>query len=429
MRTTSLSGLLLLLASRASADFQRPQRPLSVDLADEAANRRPQTSAPPYRDDLLALHRGLVETASVTGTEADVGAWLVDYLRQRNYTAVRQAVQPRESGQKRFNVVAWMGGSSEDDLSWSSSSSSSFALPPSRVLVTSHIDVVPPHIGYAIDDAGDAITSKTAIRGRGSVDAKGSVAAQLTAVEALRRAGRVGPGDLALLYVVGEEDGGDGMVAFSASLSPSFAFQSAIFGEPTENRLACGHKGILGCTVTARGRAGHSGYPWLGRSANELLLRGLLAVVDTDLGSSPLYGATTVNIGRMAGGVAANVIPADATAHIAIRVATAPQADGHERVRTRLTDALRSVDPDPNHLDVTCGHGYGVVECNCHVEGFQTMVANYGTDIPGLAGNHTRYLYGPGSILVAHSDHETLTVGDLEEAVEGYKTLIEHALQ
>ncbi len=60
--------------------------------------------------------------------------------------------------------------------------------------------------------------------------------------------------------------------------------------------------------------------------------------------------------------------------------------------------------------------------------GFESVVVNYGTDIPNLAGNHTRYLYGPGDILVAHSDHEQLVVGDLEEAVYGYKRLLKYVL-
>lgn len=57
------------------------------------------------------------------------------------------------------------------------------------------------------------------------------------------------------------------------------------------------------------------------------------------------------------------------------------------------------------------------------------MVANYGTDVPNLKGNHVSYLYGPGSILVAHGDDEGLRVRDLETAVEGYKKLIQHALK
>lgn len=60
--------------------------------------------------------------------------------------------------------------------------------------------------------------------------------------------------------------------------------------------------------------------------------------------------------------------------------------------------------------------------------GFETAFVNYGTDIVHLRGNHARYLYGPGSILVAHGAHENLTVGDLEDAVEGYQKLILHAV-
>jgi acetylornithine deacetylase len=62
------------------------------------------------------------------------------------------------------------------------------------------------------------------------------------------------------------------------------------------------------------------------------------------------------------------------------------------------------------------------------VTGFETAVMSYGTDIPQLKGDHKRYLYGPGSILDAHSEHEHLTVAELEASVEGYKTLILAAL-
>jgi acetylornithine deacetylase/succinyl-diaminopimelate desuccinylase-like protein len=60
-------------------------------------------------------------------------------------------------------------------------------------------------------------------------------------------------------------------------------------------------------------------------------------------------------------------------------------------------------------------------------QGFETDAVNFGTDVPVLEGNHTRYLYGPGSILVAHSDEEYVSVGDLERAVEDYSRLIIHA--
>ncbi len=56
-------------------------------------------------------------------------------------------------------------------------------------------------------------------------------------------------------------------------------------------------------------------------------------------------------------------------------------------------------------------------------------MVNYGTDIPNLKGDHKRYLYGPGNILVAHSDHEHLSASDLNKAVDGYKRLIRASLK
>jgi len=65
--------------------------------------------------------------------------------------------------------------------------------------------------------------------------------------------------------------------------------------------------------------------------------------------------------------------------------------------------------------------------CKCF-SGFETIVTNYGTDIPSLKGGHKRYLYGPGSILVAHSDHEHVSISDLVTAVEGYRNIIKALL-
>lgn len=62
--------------------------------------------------------------------------------------------------------------------------------------------------------------------------------------------------------------------------------------------------------------------------------------------------------------------------------------------------------------------------------GFETDVMKYGTDIPKLELDRKfeKYLYGPGTIFVAHSVNENVTVGALEEAVESYKKLVLNAL-
>ncbi|KAH6895997.1 hypothetical protein B0T10DRAFT_398057 [Thelonectria olida] len=390
------------------------QAPLT-DPLKQAPILGSSSDAPSYRRDLLKLHKSLISIPSVSGTEHDVGNFLIDYLKDLGYTTERQPIPPRNNtpkGQDRFNVLAFPPSKHHDP----------------KVLVTSHIDVVPPHIPYGIEEG--EVTDETRIWGRGSVDAKASVAAQITALEELLKEDKVDASKLMLLFVVGEEVSGDGMKLFSNAIAEKqlpYKFDSVIFGEPTENKLACGHKGGLFCDVTAKGIPGHSGYPWVGKSANELMIRAFAKILDTDLGSSDTYGNTTVNVGRFDGGVAANVIPETAVVGMAVRVAIGPEDLGATIVQDKIQDIFDEV--DPGAFTMECTHGYGFVDCNCDVKDFETIVANYGTDIPNFKGDHTRYLYGPGTILVAHGANENLTVADLETAVEGYQKLILHALK
>ncbi|KAG0650912.1 Peptidase M20 domain-containing [Hyphodiscus hymeniophilus] len=380
MKLLLLPSLLLLSHWVIANQFTNPQVPI----------REAQISTP-----LLRLHKALIEIESISGNEHEVGKHLVSYLESHNFTVETQDVPAVASDQRpRRNVLAWKGKQRK-----------------TRTLLTSHMDVVPPYWPYKRE--GDEIW------GRGSVDAKGSLATQIIAFEELYAAGGISEGDVALLFVVGEEQFGDGM---KKANDLGMSWDTVIFGEPTEMKLASGHKGITGLQITAKGKAGHSGYPHLGKNANAMLIPALHALLNVDLPWSEKYGNTTLNIGRVEGGVAANVIAEDAKATIAIRIADGPP----EVVQKIVLDTIQKAGEE---LDVTFTAGYGPVFINSDVEGFETIVVNYGTDIPNLEGDHKRYLYGPGSILLAHSDHEHISVSDLESAVEGYKALIKHSLK
>lgn len=214
--------------------------------------------------------------------------------------------------------------------------------------------------------------------------------------------------------------------------------QTIIFGEPTEGELVAGHKGNLGLKIKAKGKAAHSGYPWLGRSANEVLTRALAALMELgpNLPKSDKYGVTTINIGTMEGGVAGNVVAESASANIAIRIAAGSPGEIqreiikaiHVAIETFLDNGMKP--EDVIDLDFT-SRGYGPIDIDADVPGFDTITVNYGTDIPWLektVEGQKRYLYGPGSILVAHSDHEALTEDELFDAVDGYQKIILHAL-
>ncbi|RYN92664.1 putative carboxypeptidase [Alternaria tenuissima] len=375
---------ILPLAISALAVVPPPQSALEPTVLDPSVSK-----------DLLYLHRKLVETESISENEKDVGNWLAKYLRAHDWT-----VEKQEVSKDRYNLLAY--GSKRE----------------TTIVLSSHIDTVPPYWPYYYNETTDIIG------GRGSVDAKGSVAPMIIAAQGIK--GHL-QDDISLLFVVGEETGGDGMRAFSDWDKRPSSHEIVIFGEPTEAKLVCGHKGMLGFSVKAMGKAAHSGYPWLGVSANDIMVEALgeLLKLRDHLPWSTKYGNTTMNFGRVQGGVAANVVAETATANIATRLA----AGTPDLVRGQIIDALKNVkaaaQKEGGDLEVQWGsEGYGVVDINCDIEGFETMTVNYGTDVPWLSGDHKRYLYGPGSIFVAHSDHEALKRKELEQAVLDYRRLI-----
>ena len=328
--------------------------------------------APFSEDPLLSLHRKLVEIQSITGNEHNLGKYLHAYLVKHNFTVEKQKVEQASKaceqsrphlmkGESRFNLLAYPGSSRN-----------------TRILLSSHIDTVPPFWPYEV--------RSQEIWGRGSVDDKACVATQIIAVEELLASGEIGPGDVSLLFVVGEETGGDGM---RRANDLGLSWETAIFGEPTELKLASGHKGMLAFTVKATGKAAHSGYPWLGESANSMLIPALAKLDKIQLPWSEKYGRSTLNIGKVEGGVAMNVIAEKAMAEIAIRVANGTA----EQTKEIIFGALREVD---ERLEVTFPlKGYGPVDIDHDVEGSSSASLSSSTFNPRELG---RPLSTPNSL-------------------------------
>lgn len=176
---------------------------------------------------VVTLLQSLMSIPATSGLEYDIGLFLEQHLQSLGYTVERL---PIAAGSDRHNVYAYLGPSRK-----------------TRVLVTAHMDTVPPHIPLTIDaDSG-------IIRGRGSSDDLGPLAAQIVAVEELRREGHLKEqGDVGLLFVVGEENGGQGMFAANEM---GLTWESGVFAEPTESKLAKGHKGQIAFELTAQGVA------------------------------------------------------------------------------------------------------------------------------------------------------------------------------
>lgn len=385
---------LSVLASQAIAlnpfAFENTQNVVSMDQHSlDSAFSKLQDYVVDKKYSLLKLHRNLVEHQSISSHELEVSQWLGSYLQNAGFTVELQRVE----GPERYNVYAYLGSQRN-----------------TSVVVTSHIDTVPPFIPYLVHG--------TDIRGRGTCDAKGSVAAQIIAVLDLISEGKIKEGEVSLFFVVGEETSGPGMRA--ASLDLGVKWDIAIFGEPTENKLAIGHKGIVLFDVEVLGHASHSGYPELGISATEILVPILYKLQTLDLPKSDLLGPSTINIGKIEAGVAANVVPAYCKATVAIRV-----ADDLKKVLS----LIHSVVDDIEHVQPVNAYGLHPQFLDYDVPGFDSIVVAYTTDIPNLTiPLKKRFLYGPGSIHVAHGDNEFVSNEDLLDSVQGYKKLVLHSL-
>ncbi|HLH01198.1 MAG TPA: M20/M25/M40 family metallo-hydrolase [Bryobacteraceae bacterium] len=268
------------------------------------------------------------------------------------------------------------------------------------VTLSTHMDTVPPFIPATEDDNN--------IYGRGACDTKGIIAAMIKAAEELLNEGQR---NLGLLFVVGEERNSAG--ALAAAKAPRGS-RFLINGEPTENKLALGSKGALRYEILARGRMAHSAYPELGESAIEKLLEALNRIRQIRLPVDPVLGPSTLNIGRIEGGRAPNVIPDKASAEIFIRVVGDVTA-----LREQIERAARPEATAEEVLFIPAVH-LGALD------GFETAIVAFTTDIPAFDGAWGQpYLIGPGSIRVAHTADERISKNELSEAVILYKNLVQ----
>ncbi len=337
---------------------------------------------PPIDPVELAIQ--LMRIDSTSGRESAVVAWIDHFLAQRGWTT------------RRITVT-----DGRDDLFVTSVSEPTLTF-------STHLDTVPPFIPPHRDERR--------LFGRGACDAKGIAAAMVAAAERLRDRGL----PVGLLFVVGEEVSHDGAHAASDAVAEGMVPQTSavlINGEPTESTLAVGTKGAVRVTVRTTGVAAHSAYPQLGRSATTELVR-LLADLDSlELPRDPVLGETTINVGSLSGGVADNVLAPAAEARLMIRMVK-PLAETQPIIE-RWADGRATLEWGPMVPPMQLGL----------VPGFPTSTAAFATDIPVLANWGTPYLFGPGSIHVAHRDDEFVDMAELREAVPAYERLALAALE
>jgi acetylornithine deacetylase len=327
--------------------------------------------------DVVSLAEELVAIPSVSGEEGAVVDHVSNLLASAGWTVRRQEVTPR-----RDNVWASRGRG--------------------EVTLSTHLDTVAPF--FPPRQEGDRLY------GRGSCDAKGLAAAMICAAERLAEGGE---DRVDLLFVVGEEAGSDGATAANELPATSSAF---VNGEPTEGHLASSAKGSLRAVVETHGIAGHSAYLDRGRSAIDAMVALLSDLGAIGLPVDPELGETTINVGTIAGGSAANVIAAKCRAELLVRLV------GEDAPVRAALDAWAD--------------GRAAVHYGVHVpttrfrtlDGFEIGPVSFTTDAPLLDRWGQALLYGPGSIHYAHRPDEHIGIGDLRASVNTYERLVRSLL-
>lgn len=302
-----------------------------------------------------------------------------------------------------------------------------------KVIFCTHLDTVPPYILPSIerDTEGNILE----FRGRGTCDAKGQIFSMYQACLRLEKEGHDGFG---LLLLSGEETGSFGAKAFR-QVHPGAEW--VIVGEPTDNAMASASKGTKSFEVTFTGKAAHSGYPSQGESAILMFNDFVNALRSVEFPEDEILGPTTWNIGKLRSDNPQNILSEKLSCRVYFRttfasdqmVSNVMKNMAGENARLRFgrrhaadeTDLVaKDVAPWQKAMNVEAFGGDAPTRYEV-LEDFDAKPVAFGSDAPQLTNFQKRCLCGPGSILVAHTSREFVTVADLEQAIANYVKMYE----
>jgi len=305
---------------------------------------------------------------------------------------------------------------------------------PETVLLEAHMDTV-SHLGMDIDPFKPFVRDGN-LYGRGACDTKGSMATYLAAIANVLQSNRPLRHNVLFAAVHDEEFSFGGIRELTRTHDLKATF--AVVGEPTQLGMIHAHKGLCRFHLHTTGKAAHASMPWLGDSAIyrmadvlEDLLRHAGQLAEHP---HPSLGPATLNIGRISGGLAVNIVPPNATIEIDRRLLPGETAEtAITQLRTSLRDQGEHLVLDPPYMHST---GFYVepdsAPCRALSEAIRSLgleptleTAHYGTDASFLyEAGIPPVVFGPGNIALAHTRAEHISVADLEQATRIIERLI-----
>ena len=308
------------------------------------------------------------------------------------------------------------------------------------LVLSGHLDVVPADEPDWESDPFQVTERDGMLFGRGTADMKGFVALSINAFR--RVAERAPEAPLMLLLTRDEEIGTIGAQHWAETWTGPRLPTDVIVGEPTSLQVVTMHKGFIQLAITFRGVSAHSGYPHLGRSAIEpagVAINALTELRRTLDAERPAYSDhfpevpfAALNIGKIKGGSATNVVPDHCSIDVGIRLLPAMTGDAMmERVRAALQAALRDTpftlevfsDSPPMWLEGDTDLSADLLR---HLHQDHPTTASYATDAGWFQSvGHRCVIFGPGAIGVAHKPNEFLPIDEFERAHDILETIID----
>lgn len=307
------------------------------------------------------------------------------------------------------------------------------------IVLSGHTDVVPAD-GEWTSDPFTMREAGNLIYGRGACDMKGFIAAALALAPHYAQADLKRPVHFAFTY---DEEvgclGGRQLVEEirQMGIRPS----TAIIGEPTSMGIIEGHKGCYEYTTEFTGLEGHGSRPELGVNAVEYAVRYIARLME--LGEAMKARApdgsrfeppwTTLQVGRIEGGSARNVIAGHCAVEWEMRPVRAEDADEvksqlHAYCTHTLLPAMRAVSPEADIVTHVIGEVAGLKPVSEN-EAREIVAELTGANEAGLVAFGTEaglfqtlgmsaVICGPGSIEQAHKPDEFVSVMQLQQCID-----------
>jgi acetylornithine deacetylase len=300
-----------------------------------------------------------------------------------------------------------------------------------HLVLNTHIDTVPPHVSY--ERNGDIV------RGRGSCDAKGSLAAMLDAF----LTAQISRGTLTLAITPDEETAQRG----GAHLGETLSADGYIVGEPTGLDVCVAAKGNFGGRVHIHGESAHASDPSAGVNALQGVgpLLNALEKYDKHCGPGPhdLLGSPTLTPTRIESGGPLNQVPDTCTVSFDRRTVPPETIDGFltdldsylaQQLPEQYDFKVKAAYPDSPDPDAfATDSDSDLVQALVESSGGSIHSFDAATEASYFADDAPTVVFGPGVLTdedgpVAHADREYIHRDEMKTASAAIRNAVETLL-